>query len=153
MFNFFKGSSKEKYVVKSQHTAEGNGFMVIRREDKQALRWQSLPVSDGLFSVNVAGTSHRSTELQDKSFVPGKELLLVREPDNPHDENAIAVFNKASTVQIGYLPKEAAKRFSKKLQAGEKWSCYSIWEIIKKGQRLGLRVLLVAEGTKVKGLP
>ena len=50
---------------------------------------------------------------------PGMPLILKREPNNPHDANAISVWVKAralvlfgDTVQIGYLGAEVAEELA-----------------------------------------
>ena len=49
---------------------------------------------------------------------PGDEIILVPEPDNPADENAIAVFS-ADNVQMGYLPAERAPYVGLQMSRGE----------------------------------
>lgn len=46
---------------------------------------------------------------------PSFPVTLVREPDNPYDEHAIAVMSTAGCV--GYLPRENASRYGPTLQA------------------------------------
>jgi hypothetical protein len=49
-----------------------------------------------------------------KGLVNGDELILRREPTNPHDPNAIMVFaasgEEGNFVQIGYVPKQFAAK-------------------------------------------
>lgn len=47
------------------------------------------------------------------------EASLIREPDNEHDPNAIAVLCGGSL--IGRLPRSLAEKLAPKLDAGEKW--------------------------------
>ena len=49
----------------------------------------------------VAGVSFRPEALEDLSFEPGRLLALVPEPENPHDPNAVAVWNEERTLQAG----------------------------------------------------
>jgi hypothetical protein len=85
----------------------------------------------------VAGVSYRLDDLQDDAFAPGRPLALVPEPDNPHDSNAIAIWDEARRLKAGYVPAEAAA----KLDAGE-WQAVSLIEFSEEGRRSGLRVLL-----------
>jgi hypothetical protein len=62
-----------------------------------------------------------------KSLSVGEELVLVREPNNEHDANAIKVCTKIKSmlwgtkeVKIGYIEKEVAQRAAKYLDAGIK---------------------------------
>ena len=87
-------------------TDEGRGFVVRRISDGQRLQWRTLAKSDGLEAVPIVGVSYRKKALQDPSFAIGKALEIQPEPRNPHDPNAIGIWNQEKTLQIGYLPKE-----------------------------------------------
>ncbi len=64
------------------------------------MRWED----PAILVVPVAGVSFRPESLEDPSFEPGRALALVPEPDNPHDSNAVAVWNEERTLQLGYVP-------------------------------------------------
>jgi HIRAN domain len=81
--------------------------------------------------VHVAGVSYRADALPDESFDPGRRLLLVPEPDNEHDPNAVAIWNESRTLQIGYVPREVAPDVRGDEQA------LSLWRVDG-----GLRVLI-----------
>jgi hypothetical protein len=81
--------------------------------------------------VAVAGVSFRGDAVADASFDPGARLTLVREPDNEHDPNAVAVWNDERTLQAGYVPRDVAPL----LDGGEQ--VVSLWRV---GE--GLRVLI-----------
>jgi HIRAN domain len=91
--------------------------------------------------VPVAGVSFRAEALDDPSFEPGKRLALVREPDNPHDPKAVAVWNEERTLQLGYVPREVAPELTGEEQA------VSLWRV-----EGGLRMLVVPADAWV-GLP
>ena len=80
----------------------------------------------------VAGVSFRPEALDDSSFEPGRLLALVPEPDNPHDPNAVAVWNEERTLQAGYVPREVAPELAGDEQA------VSLWRV-----EGGLRMLIV----------
>jgi hypothetical protein len=63
---------------------------------------------------NEDGTS-RQAELA--KCVPGDPLDLVREPDNPHDPRAVAVFT-ANRVRVGYLRRDRAVWIGSKIDRG-----------------------------------
>jgi hypothetical protein len=87
--------------------------------------------------VKLAGASYRGDALQDDGFAPGRRLALVREPENEHDPNAVAVWDAERKLQAGYVPAEVAQD----LQGDEQ--AVSLWEFHgEDGQRIGLRVLL-----------
>jgi hypothetical protein len=75
--------------------------------------------------------------LQDEGFAPGRRLARVREPENEHDPNAVAVFDAERRVQGGYVPADVAPELRGDEQA------VSLWEFRgADGRRIGLRILL-----------
>ena len=86
--------------------------------------------------VPVAGVSYRPDELQHEAFAPGRRLALVREPENEHDPNAVAVWDADRRVQCGYVPAEVACELEGDLQA------VSLWQFVEDGRRIGLRILI-----------
>ncbi len=105
-----------------------SGYYLRDAETGEPLRW-----SDPRFRViPVAGVSYRTDALDDASFDPGRRLALVREPDNEHDPNAVAIWNEERTSQIGYVPRDVAPALRGDEQA------VSLWRV-----EGGLRVLIV----------
>jgi HIRAN domain len=100
----------------------------------EAVRWSD----PRLRVVKVAGSSYRADALQDDAFAPGRRLALVREPDNPHDPNAVGIWDAERRVQAGYVPADVAPQLHGDEQA------VSLWEFREEGRRVGLRVLVVA---------
>jgi hypothetical protein len=49
---------------------------------------------------------------------PGDPVTLILEPNNPHDEHAVAVYSSRG-IQIGYLKSERAVFAGAKIRAGE----------------------------------
>jgi hypothetical protein len=87
--------------------------------------------------VKLAGASYRADALQDEGFAPGRRLALVREPENEHDPNAVAVFDAECRLQAGYVPADVAPELLGDEQA------VSLWEFRgEDGRRIGLRILL-----------
>ena len=80
--------------------------------------------------VGVTAKNSDGTNRQDyikKYCKPSKELILHREPDNPYDSNAIAVFIKTKMLffintafQIGYINSDIASELSKHMEKGGK---------------------------------
>ena len=71
--------------------------------------------------IPVAGVSYRAEALPDASFDPGQRLSLVREPENEHDPNAVAIWNESRTLQVGYVPREIAPELAGDEQAVALW--------------------------------
>lgn len=73
------------------------------------------------FSVRGSGHYHRANRLADTR--PGVPIILSREPDNPHDKNAVSIYSGFSVDAglVGYVNKQNAARLAPKLDAGEDW--------------------------------
>ncbi len=74
------------------------------------------------FTTRIAGVSYENpdgTERQEilRSLRPGDIAGLVREPDNPHGSDAIAVVDP-HYGQIGYIPGHIATRLAQQLDSG-----------------------------------
>jgi hypothetical protein len=118
-----------------------SGYWLRDAATGDAMRWDDPRVR----VVKVAGASYRAEALQDDAFAPGRRLALVREPENEHDPNAIAVWDAERRVQAGYVPAEVARALDGNEQA------VSLWEFRgEDGRRIGLRVLLAPAGAWVQ---
>ena len=104
------------------------GYHLRDAETEALVRWEDPRIR----VVPVAGVSYRPGALDDPSFDPGRRLALVPEPDNPHDRNAVAIYNEARTLQLGYVPAAVAPELTGDEQA------VSLWRV-----DAGLRVLVV----------
>jgi hypothetical protein len=110
-----------------------SGYWLRDAQTGDAVRWDD----ERLRVVKLAGASYRMEALQDEAFAPGRRLALVREPDNEHDPNAVAVWDADRRLQAGYVPAEVAPDVRSDEQA------LALWEFRgEDGQRIGLRVLL-----------
>ena len=76
---------------------------------------------------------------------PGAPLELRREPDNPHDANAIAVL--AGGAQVGWVPREVAAELAGELDAGKPWSAVVLRELrpSPRDPRKGITMLLAPD--------
>jgi len=112
----------------------GAGYHLRDAATGERVEWED----ERLRVVPVAGVSFRADDVRDGSFDPGARLALVREPENEHDPNAVAVWNEGRTLQAGYVPREVAPE----LEGDE--LAVSLW---RAGE--GLRVLIVPAGSWV----
>lgn len=71
------------------------------------------------------------------------------EPDNPHDSNAVAVYNEDESLQAGYVPSELAEEVGTLIEEYPDHVCLSMWESRAEDERKGLRVLLAYEDVSV----
>jgi len=80
------------------------------------------------FFTKVAGVSHRNSNRTSRQAIisrcrVGEELLLVCEPDNSFDPNAIKVL-RANGEQLGYIPAStAASGLTRQLDRGDAIRC------------------------------
>lgn len=72
-----------------------------------------------LFDTQVAGTTFiAGIEELEPHLNIGDRLEFFREPDNPHDDQAIVIKN-ADGVKIGYVPKRDNVIFARLMDAGK----------------------------------
>jgi hypothetical protein len=110
-----------------------SGYWLRDAASGEAVRWND----ERLRVVKLAGASYRLDELQDDGFTPGRHLALVREPENEHDPNAVAVWDADRRLRAGYVPADVAPEITGDEQA------VALWEFRgEDGKRIGLRVLL-----------
>lgn len=140
------------------------GTFEFESDDEEVIRGRGLEMQDqasgalihdddprlrdaGVFVTKVAGVSRRMRELQRDSFRPLEPLLLRREPENPHDANAIAVFDRKGRTTIGYVPREDAGAIAEMIDSGTEVECLCFWEWRDGGdRRCGLKILVAPRG-------
>jgi hypothetical protein len=129
-----EGSSSSEARLRVWLERGESGYWLRDAATGDALRWDD----PRLRVVKLAGASYREDALQDDAFAPGRRLALVREPDNQHDPNAVAVYDAEGRLHAGYVPAEVAPELRGDEQA------VSLWEFRgEEGRRIGLRILLV----------
>lgn len=126
--------SSERVRLWLERDRRGAGYHLRDAATGERVAWEDPRIR----VVPVAGVSFRPGAATDASFDPGQRLALLREPENDHDPNAIAVWNDAQTLQAGYVPREVATE----LDGGEQ--AMSLWRA-----GAGLRILLVPAGSWV----
>ncbi len=96
-----------------------------------------------LFDTHVAGTSHvEGIEELEPHLNIDDRLAFFREPDNPHDSQAIVIKN-ADGVKIGYVPKADNVIFARLMDAGKLlFARITSKEITDGWLRIGIRVYL-----------
>jgi len=104
--------------------------------------------------VGVAGAgAHHADALQSEAASPGRELELRRDPANPHDPNAIAVFPAGGGEQLGWVPRELAAELAPELDAGRSWAAVVLRErrASPRDPRTGLTMMLApARGIELR---
>ena len=106
--------------------------------------------AQGLRIAGVAGAAaHHPQALASEAAAPGRPLALRRDPDNPHDPNAIAVETAgAPAEQMGWVPRSVAAELAPDIDAGERWTAVVLREqrASPRDPRSGLTMLLARGG-------
>ncbi|GAA1818928.1 hypothetical protein GCM10009812_09410 [Nocardioides marinus] len=83
----------------------------VNPKSRSAHKW-------GLHSFQLRGTSYHTAAVRAGRFTPGTAVRLVREPNNPHDPNAISVWAEGAKAKAGYVPGTRAKALARLLDGG-----------------------------------
>ena len=110
-----------------ERSRDGSGYHLRDAATGRPVTWDDPRIR----VVPAAGVSFRPEALEDPAFDPGRRLVLVAEPENEHDPNAVALWNEERTLQVGYVPREVAAELAGSEQA------VSLWRV-----EGGLRVLI-----------
>lgn len=72
----------------------------------------------GIFVSQLRGEAHHQQDCRAGDFRPGQTVRLVREPANPYDANAIAVYDSTGKHMAAYVNKQKARSLSKLIDTG-----------------------------------
>ena len=72
------------------------------------------------YEANLRGMNFRPLVAQSivMELEEGNELLLEREPNNPHDFNAIKVLDPTTGEHLGYVAREVSRDLAPELDSG-----------------------------------
>jgi HIRAN domain len=125
-----------------------SGFSVVDPESGWFLARDAPELAArGLRVCGVAGAArHHAEALTAEGLGPGAALELRRDPENPHDPNAIAVHGPVGGDQVGWVPRELAEEVAPELDAGRPWAAVVLREqrVSPRDPRTGLTMLLAA---------
>jgi hypothetical protein len=124
------------------------GYQVVDRESGRYLARDAPELAaQGLRVAGVAGAgAHHAEALASDAVAPGARLELRRDPDNPHDPNAIQVHPSDGGDQVGWVPRELAAELAPELDAGRPLSAVVLREQRRspRDPRHGLTMLIAA---------
>ena len=122
------------------------GYQLVDPDSGEYLARDAPQLAErGLIVAGVAGAAqHHAEALQSESVGPGEALRLRRDPDNEHDQNAIAVHPDDGGEQLGWVPREIAAELAPDLDADRPWSAIVLREQrpSPRDPRTGLTMLL-----------
>jgi HIRAN domain len=124
-----------------------SGFSLVDAAGRFLARDASELRERGLRVAGVAGAArHHGEALESQELAPGSQLELRRDPENPHDPNAIAVHGPGGGEQVGWVPRELAEEIAPDLDAGRPWSAVVLREAraSPRDPRTGLTMLLAS---------
>jgi hypothetical protein len=103
-------------------------FLKVSIARQEAKARATLPTTRILRSwhTSVAGVTKKNRDGRSRQEViaecrRGEDLLLLREPDNPKDPNAIKVCRLLGD-QVGYISSDVASRMADEMDGGKKFS-------------------------------
>jgi hypothetical protein len=131
------------------------GYHVVDPESGRFLARDAPQLAErGLRVAAVAGAArHHAPALASGAAEPGRPLTLRRDPENPHDPDAIAVHAEGGGEQLGWVPRELAAELAAEIDAGREWSAVVLREQrpSPRDPRSGLTMLLArAAGVTLK---
>jgi HIRAN domain len=124
-----------------------SGFSLVDASGRFLARDASELRERGLRVAGVAGAArHHGEALESQELGPGSQLELRRDPENPHDPDAIAVHGPGGGEQVGWVPRELAEEVAPELDAGRPWSAVVLREAraSPRDPRTGLTMLLAS---------
>lgn len=94
----------------------------------------------GFFS-KVVGVTFDGRAALVARLKPGEQLKLVRDPHNPHDENAIKVV-RSDGAQLGHVVAETAYELARTIDRGEEWAATVVEVTGREHDNLGVNIYL-----------
>ena len=107
----------------AQETPGATAFLdeLFAKREKYLERDRFATIGDADdFYTKIVGVSFEGRQDLVAGLVPGFALELLRQPENPHDTNAIAVHYGA--LHVGYLRREIARRLAPNIDGGDRYS-------------------------------
>ncbi|MER7992022.1 HIRAN domain-containing protein [Micromonospora chalcea] len=80
----------------------------------------------GIYVSQLRGEAHHQAECRAGNFHPGETVRLVREPENPYDRNAVAVYDVTGNYMAAYVNKQKARTLAKLIDSGAEIQAISI---------------------------
>jgi hypothetical protein len=80
----------------------------------------------GIYISQLRGENYHLAQCRDGDFHPGQPVRLVREPDNPYDPNAVAVYDATGEHMAAYVNRQKAKMLAKLIDSAAEIEAISI---------------------------
>jgi hypothetical protein len=73
----------------------------------------------GLVATYARGSTYHASAFRAADLRKGRPVELRREPDNPHDKNAVALYAPGARAPFGYVQRGRAPAIARRMDAGE----------------------------------
>lgn len=126
---------------------------LFQRADEILAREEYAGIEDApSFHTKLAGVTFEGRQEVLARLAPGAPLRLVRQPDNPHDSNAVAVLDPHG-AQVGYLNRRLAGVLATPIDAGVEYDV-EVTEVTggEADRSLGVNVLLTRRDASAEGM-
>jgi HIRAN domain len=126
-------------------TITASGFTLLDAPAGEFLRPDDpFLAARGCWLCHVAGVSYRREALQDPGLAPGSPVILRSEPSNPHDADAVAVWDHSGSLRLGYVPADICSQVSRELRSGREMGGLVVREYTRSEppQRVGISILI-----------
>ena len=80
----------------------------------------------GLYSSYARGADHHASAYRNADLRKGRWIDLKREPDNPHDRNAVAMHAPGARSPFAYVQKGRAAAVARRMDSGEELAAVSM---------------------------
>lgn len=114
----------------------GGGFLLF-----EGVHIPQIEAAGGVVT-KVAGTTYYKRPLQAPGFTPGMALFLIPHPSNPHDENAVGVWDAYRRKQAGWIPSHLSEAVAEGIKSGKLSHAMCLWEWVLDDERVGIRILV-----------
>ncbi|MEX2650320.1 MAG: HIRAN domain-containing protein [Alphaproteobacteria bacterium] len=132
-FRVFAGSAARREALR-QANVRGEYVPPVAEKVTYRGEVEGEEIRTKVVGVTKPNPRGRPRQMVIAELTAGDQLALARDPNNPHDPNAVMVFTRAGE-QIGYLRTELAADLAPVMDAGHRW---------------GAEVLEVTGGTRHK---
>lgn len=110
-------------------------------EEHQARYDEREPEDKSSHTFFIAGVQHHQYKSVFGDITEGNNLMLIPEPDNKFDPNAVQIFfdNFDKQAMLGFVPKKFSSEVSAMLEVGKRLECVLVefnrdakpWELFK----------------------
>jgi hypothetical protein len=119
------------------------GYRIVAEDstwtDDEAVDWDR----HGIDIIDMDGDDVRADSIVEDAFEAGAGIRLVVDPEGTGNDRMVSVWDESRTIHLGWIPHGHAAAVSARLAAGDLSDCVVLMELLTRGQRTGVRLLLV----------